>query len=189
MQWQALVGSRDAVNMAGSLWYGPNPQLGNLVPELLGPLCELLGKHTAAAEDCLFCLWEGHGWIDRAPTSLRFDRVGVVRKKLPPLGPAFSADELSRPRVELPHRSYLLLTGALPAALEIGWGPFRQSPNLFWPADRAWCAASELDFDSTLVGGTAALIESILETPALDAWPVQADSSLAVDADRINGSA
>ena len=102
--------------------------------------------------------------------------------------PACSADELSRPRVELPPRSYLLLGGALPAALEIGWGPFRQSPNLFWPADRAWCAASELDFDSTLVGGTAELVERILATPALDAWAVQADSSLAADADCINAA-
>ena len=49
--------------------------------------------------------------------------------------------------------------------------------------------ASELDFDSTLVGGSAELVERILATPALDAWPIQADSSLAVDADRINGSA
>lgn len=30
--------------------------------------------------------------------------------------------------------------------------------------------------------------ESILATPALDAWPVQADSPLADDADRINAS-
>ena len=88
--------------------------------------------------------------------------------------------------MELPHRSYLLLVGALPAALQIGWGPLRQSPNLFWPADHAWCAATELDFDSTLLGGTTELIETILATPTLDAWPVQPDDSLAFDADRIN---
>jgi len=188
MQWHALVGSQDSLNMTGSQWRGSNPQRGNLVPEVLGPLCELLGEHTSAAGDCFFCLWDGYGWTDRAPTTMRADRRGVVRRNEGPFSSPFSADELSRPRVELPQRSYLLLAGPLPAALEIGWGPFHESPNLFWPADRAWCAASELDFDSTLVGGTAELIEEILAKPELDGWAVQADSSLAHDADRINAS-
>jgi hypothetical protein len=55
-----------------------------------------------------------------------------------------------------------------------------------WPSDRAWFLASEIDFDSTLVGGTRDLIESILDNPGLDAWPVGPDDSLAYDADRIN---
>jgi hypothetical protein len=61
-----------------------------------------------------------------------------------------------------------------------------QSPNIFWPADRTWCVASEIDFDSTLVGGSARLIEAILNTPELDTWPVGPDDSLAYDADKIN---
>jgi hypothetical protein len=61
-----------------------------------------------------------------------------------------------------------------------------QSPNLFWPADRAWCVASEIDFDSTLVGGTTELIQAILRGPAFDSWPVQPDDSLAADADLVN---
>jgi hypothetical protein len=55
-----------------------------------------------------------------------------------------------------------------------------------WPGDRAWFVASEIDFDSTLVGGSAGLIEAILETPELDAWPLGPDDSLTYDADRIN---
>jgi hypothetical protein len=61
-----------------------------------------------------------------------------------------------------------------------------QSPNLFWPADHAWCVASEIDFDSTLIGGSTDLIQTILDTPALDAWPVKPEDSLACDADRVN---
>jgi hypothetical protein len=52
--------------------------------------------------------------------------------------------------------------------------------------DHAWCAATEIDFDSTLLGGTAPLIESILDTPTLDAWRLAPDDSLAADADRVN---
>jgi hypothetical protein len=56
MQWHALVGSPDALNITGSQWPGSNPQRGNLAPEVLGPLCELLGDTrpplTIAASAC-----------------------------------------------------------------------------------------------------------------------------------------
>jgi hypothetical protein len=186
MQWHAVVGSRDSLNLAGSLWRGSNPQRGNLEPEVLVALVGLLGDCTATAGECFFCLWDGYGWIDHVPTMARSSVSNTAWQCEESREPAFSVEELSRPRVELPHRRYLLLAGALPAAAQIVWPPFRQSPNLFWPADRAWCAATELDFDSTLVGGTTKLINRILDAPALDAWPVEADDSLAADADRIN---
>jgi hypothetical protein len=61
-----------------------------------------------------------------------------------------------------------------------------QSPNLFWPADRSWCVASEIDFDSTLVGGSRDLVDAVLAHPGLEVWPVSAGDSLAWDADTIN---
>lgn len=179
MQWHALVGSPDYLDMTGSLWSGKDPDRGNLVPEVLGPLCDLLGQHTPDAGSCFFCLWDGWGWPDDAGFSLA---SGLQR--------ALSRD--ARHLVRVPHdRSYLLFTGPLPAALRIGWPSVSdslraQSPNLFWPNDRAWCVASEIDFDSTLVGGTTELVEAVLGNPAFDAWPVGPDDSLAYDADEIN---
>ena len=186
MQWHALVGSSDPLNFTGSVWGGSDPRRGNLAPEALVALISLLGDHTAAASACFFCLWEGHGWVDRPPTEVRSYSAGVDRPEPAPRAAAFSAEELCRARVELPHRRYLLLLGALPAATQIGFPPHRQSPNLFWPADQAWCVATELDFDSTLVGGTTELINAILDVPALDVWQMQAEDSLAADADLIN---
>ena len=186
MQWHALVGSRDPLSMADSVWRGSHPEQGNLAPDVLVALCEVLAGHSATAEDCYFCLWDGYGWIAGSSTLLHSSTVGAAGDREEAPAPAFSAEELSHPRVELPHRSYLLLAGALSAAAQIIWPPFRQSPNLFWPADRAWCTASELDFDSTLVGGTTQLIDTILDARALDAWRVEADDSLAANADRIN---
>lgn len=58
--------------------------------------------------------------------------------------------------------------------------------NLLWPSDRAWFLASEIDFDSTLVGGRSDLIEAIIDSRELEAWPVGPADSLAADADRIN---
>lgn len=56
----------------------------------------------------------------------------------------------------------------------------RHAPNLIWPADRSWLVASEVDFDSTLVGGNAELIDTIVESPKLEAWQVEPTDSLAV---------
>ncbi len=96
--------------------------------------------------------------------------------------------------MHLPGRDYLLLEGPLSAATKIGhWASLtrflNQSPNLFWPVDRAWCVSSEVDFDSTLIGGSTALIHEILEHPMFDAWRVEPDDSLACDADKINAAA
>src|SRR5882757_7046484 len=178
MQWHALVGSSDPLNFEGSLWPHYSPDRGNLVPDVLGPLCELLAGHTAGAERSFFCLWEGWAWVTRGPYTLR--------GSADPILPAFSAEELSRPRVRHPGRDYLLLEGPLTAALQLrdGFGTFRfdpQSPNLFWPKDHAWCVASEIDFDSTLIGGTTELVDTLLNDPTFDAWPVQPDDSLAAD--------
>jgi hypothetical protein len=62
----------------------------------------------------------------------------------------------------------------------------REAPNLIWPADESWFVASEVDFDSTLVGGSVMLIEAIVESPELEAWQVGPSNSLAADADKVN---
>lgn len=194
MQWHTLVGSSDPFNFAGSLWRGGDPEWGNLAPAPLEVLCELLGKHTAAAEDCFVAVWDGWAWVHGGGVNARFELVSGNSKPKPAecAPPAFSEQELSRPRLVLPGRDYVLLTGPLSAVRELGdRDAFRErfeprSPNLLWPADRAWCIASEIDFDSTLVGGSSNLIEAVLESPGLDSWRVGPDDSLAADADHIN---
>jgi hypothetical protein len=61
-----------------------------------------------------------------------------------------------------------------------------QSPTLLWPADKSWLLATDIDFDSTLVGGTTELIEKLLQATRLDAWPVGANDDLTINGDRIN---
>jgi hypothetical protein len=188
MQWHALVGCRDPSDATGSLWQGARPRTGNLVPEVLGHLCDLLADRTTTPDDCYFGLWEGWGWIGSDDDSLVFRLPDSAETTPPP--PQASARRPSL--VRLPGRNYLLLEGPLRAALQVGHWPrpdwfIPQSPNIFWPSDRAWFVASEIDFDSTLVGGSRELIDALLAAPALDSWPVDADDSLAADADDING--
>lgn len=196
MQWHALIGSPDHLNFKGSLWPGGDPELGNLGGHSLEVLCGLLGENTTDAEHCFFAVWDGWGWVHGGGGRIELVRPGLVgtgsgSEPVECAPAAFSADELSRPRLMLPGREYVLLSGPLSVAGKIGdpggSGGFEpRSPNLFWPSDHVWCVASEIDFDSTLVAGTTDLIGAILDEPRLDAWPVGPEDSLAYDADRIN---
>jgi hypothetical protein len=163
VQWEAVsTVVRDGRARPG--WDGEEPDAGNLDPDVLAALLDVLAGHTATPQECWFCLWEGWGGI-----------VG----------------EPDQPRVQVPGRELLLFTGPLPAAARTGsrvamdlFVP--QSPNLFWPRDHAWCVGTEVDLDSTLVAGSAALVDAVLACPALEAWPVGPEDSLARDGDRVN---
>jgi hypothetical protein len=184
MQWHALVGSSDSLNFTGSLWDGDPPVRGDLAPAPFAALCALLAAHTDTPSECFFAIWEGWGWVHGGNWLMSATGAEQVPA-------AFTEQERDQARLVLPGREYVLLTGPLSTASQIGEphglrGFEPHSPNLMWPADRAWFVASEIDFDSTLVGGAADLLQAILDAPALEAWSLQPDSSLAYDADKIN---
>jgi hypothetical protein len=51
----------------------------------------------------------------------------------------------------------------------VGMGHLSQAANLWWPSDRAWAVASELDLSSTYVGGTAKLVQAIVRDTNIEA--------------------
>jgi hypothetical protein len=96
----------------------------------------------------------------------------------------------------LPGREYVLGSTSLhelsdpawPLRAGMGWsrkfaGPM---PQLIWPADHAWCVASEIDWDSTIVGGSRALIDAVLATDPLETFEVTPDDDLSFGGDTIN---
>ncbi|MGC3995916.1 MAG: hypothetical protein QM779_17670 [Propionicimonas sp.] len=102
----------------------------------------------------------------------------------------------SRHVLQTPGRAYVLLRGTLaeladpewPRAAGIGWrdgfpGPM---PALIWPADHAWCVASEIDFDSTIVAGPRDLVDAVLAAPAVEALEVPEHGDLTWDGDPVN---
>lgn len=172
MQWHALLGLSDPEELRGSYepdtpigskWAGHDPPTGTMDPETLGVLSEILASHTTDPNRCYFGLCTIQSRLD-----------------------SFSADELE-PLLELPwDRDHLVLAGPLSAIDQIMRDDGRDTPNLIWPEDHTWLVASEVDFDSTLIGGSAALIETIVESPELEAWRVEPTDSLAADADKVN---
>jgi hypothetical protein len=55
---------------------------------------------------------------------------------------------------------------------------WEQSPSMWWPADRAWFVATEVDGFSTYAGGSQAAIAAVLASPELEAVAVTAGTSM-----------
>jgi hypothetical protein len=164
MQFHSLVGlAEPAYQIKTPLWTGSSPSAGDLEPDSLEALLDVLGRHTETPSECWFCLWEGYGWINAS----------------------------QRRHIDLPQRAYLLYEGPLGAALEMGHSPtpewfLPQSPNIFWPADQAWCVATEIDLPYTYVGGSRDLIDELLIDVRLEVWESQLTDPVAYDTDELN---
>jgi hypothetical protein len=138
------------------------PDWGSLPLRELSELVAVLGSETTTPDRCWFCLWDGFGGLD----------FGDVTE-----------------RVRLPGRDYGLYAGpigdALSPADSFGDG---HSPNLWWPQDRAWIVATEIDYAWTYVGGSAALIEKLLSRDTLEVFPARLTDKPFYDSDVVNAA-
>jgi hypothetical protein len=93
----------------------------------------------------------------------------------------FESKQAARRVIPNPQRSYFLFRGSTDEAA--GW---QDGPNIWWPDDRTWCVASEIDLPYTYVGGSKELIEEILERPGLEALPSEVSDGITYDSDKVN---
>ena len=173
MQWPSLVGTYlSGTDPRVKDHPGVEPDTGSLPLPVAKALMEVLRGHTTTPENCWFAAWEGQGHPDDFVTN----------------APAF----------ELPARNYLLVGGPIEAVLEsvvdppaivvemgLPW-PHYQSPSLWWPNDRAWCVATDIDLQSTYVGGSRKCIEGLLEEDRLETYEVQSSDGVTWDDDDVN---
>jgi hypothetical protein len=133
--------------VAGSGRWG-RPCDGGLDARETEALVRILSDFTDTADRAYFCLWEGFGieeteaWWDR-PT-----------------------------RVRTPDRAYHLLTGPVSAAAALPASVSWRCASLWWPEDRAWLVATEIDGYLTYVGASRSATQAVLDDSALDAVPV-----------------
>lgn len=180
-------------------WYPQDlqpPGLGCLPDDALRALLNVLGQHTAPGGQCYFAIWEGYGDLphNSSATAVSYLSLtnGATTPELPDRAlPGELLDVEHAPRVLHPHRSYFLFTGRLEDAVQLKTGDYAQwmsirPPNLMWPADDSWCMATEIDFDSTLVGGSRQLVDDVLADPALEAAEVALETSLEWQGDALN---
>lgn len=146
---------------------GRHPQIGAPPSADTQVLVEVLRGATTTPEQCFFCLWDGYGW-ERGSSVLT--RPGEPRITRP--GP-IPEEVLRGPRVHHPIRDYLLYAGRVEDTITsalFGHVP-HQPANLWWPADRAWCVASDIDLSWTYVGGTRAITDRLLADERIEAVP------------------
>ncbi|MCZ1075270.1 hypothetical protein [Rhodococcus sp. A5(2022)] len=108
----------------------------------LAAVATVLAEHTATAGDCWFGFWSGRG----AARSMGLPRFG--------------------PRLTIPYREdFLLVHGAVRDAVRTldSWGP-----NLWWPRDRAWFVASDIDLMSTYIGSSVECARALHACPELE---------------------
>ena len=144
--------------------WGSLPQHGSIPENESRTLVDVLTEFTTTPGDCRFCLWEGYGYLDQ--------RLYKARS-----------------RVKTPGRDYLLFRGAIDAFMSFlnRDGPFwGDSPNIWWPKDRAWCVATDIDLFDTYVGGTKECIEALLSNPDLETLPASLDADVSIIGDTLN---
>lgn len=143
---------------------------------------------TGTADRCWFALWDGYGSFG-PPNGYSFlveaDGTRRIVEDTRVEARAF-AEELSQyPRVRMlwsrsepsqPRREYLFFNGPIGAISSFRFREWWQPANIWWPDDRAWCVASEVDGYDTFVGGSQACIQTVLDSPDLEALPIDPDA-------------
>lgn len=191
MQWYKLIGldgpstveSSSPYSHPGAGWGGSDPSAGEMDSATLDALCAVLARHTDdSAAQCFFGLSTIHGGVGEC-----YSTAVKLRWRAP---------------------DFIVFAGLLDAADQMGYeaigsglvrrgdGPWErvspsphwlsQPPNLIWPADRSWFVQGEVDLDSTVLGGSRALVDDLLSSSELETWEVERSDSLEAGADRIN---
>jgi hypothetical protein len=162
MEWVAITGDWKFEQHATQpgVWDMP-PSTGSLQPRTAMSLAEVLAPFTGIPSKCWFGVWEGYG-----------DAPALTR---------------TVPLIAMPQRKMALLRGPLRAAGTafpgLGWP---DSASLWWPDDRSWCVATDIDLMSTSVGGSADCIDAVLADSRLEAYPVSVDQTVDWRSDTLN---
>jgi hypothetical protein len=162
MEWVAITGDWRFMTEGGQpgAWDDP-PSIGSLPARQATSLAGVLSRFTQTPSDCWYAVWDGYG---NAPYAR-----GTVAL------------------IHMPQRPMVLLRGPLGAAgtafSSMGWP---ESASLWWPDDRSWYVATDIDLMSTYVGGSAQCIEAVLADERLEAFAVSVDQTVHWKSDTVN---
>jgi hypothetical protein len=178
--WYELTGTTFAGGPARDAWV---PNEGSTSEEEARVIASRLAGHTMTPLECWFAMWSGWGELSGGIASLY--RVGGPISELKMrwrtrLEGKRARKEAARLRTFAllgAGRSYLLFEGVVEDAARFDLGYGFRSPALWWPNDRAWFVHTEIDALSTYVGGSRALIDSLVAEQFLEAFEVHADTT------------
>ena len=168
----------------------------DLYRDLFDLVASVGARYTSTPALARFAIWEGHGfgtstshiaWRDPPADEAerqwrevqRARRRNADRERNARIGPALA----TVPRFDLPDRAYYLTYGSLSALTELrypddeGW----RNPDLLWPNDRSWFAATDVDFWSLYVGGSKAFTSELASYASTPCEFVDNDEHLPID--------
>ncbi|KAF0957223.1 hypothetical protein [Rhodococcus sp. T7] len=161
MEWGSIVGSWHTSEQEG-LWHDA-PVTGSLPARTTRALADILRRFTSTPELCWFAHWEGSGFLT-VPSNYSW--------------------------LPMPNRRMALFSGGIDLAdIRFGankWFPDGMSPHLWWPDDRAWCVATDIDLMTTYVGASRDCVNAVVAAGDLEALPVTPDQRVTWDSDTIN---
>ncbi|TLW90654.1 hypothetical protein FFT09_20105 [Saccharomonospora piscinae] len=146
--------------------YGPwtdPPEQGTLPPEIIGSVVEVLRRCTDTPDNCFFALWSG--WAD-------------VRR----------LDIAKAAHLRLPGRDYIVFQGAIDTAKQSVFKWRFQAMNLWWPADRRWFLATDIDLESTYIGIDDNGMEAMMNQDLLETIATDPNNGITTSSDSVNPS-
>lgn len=163
MQWPSIVGTdKSMYSVPRPLDHpGVEPLEGSLPRSVARILVGVLADHTQSPNHCWFGIWEGFGTL-------------------------LETAVIQAPTFELPHRSYYLMSGPIASIEESVTDAIDQSANLWWPEDRAWCVATEIDLDTTFIAATRGCVDALLAKSELEVYEVGPSDRVTRDSDLLN---
>ena len=159
-----------------------DPAFGRLDDDQATVLADFLRGFTSTPESCFFGVWEGYGQFHSGGRAYFYKSGKSGSMKLDP-----PADIGKAQRIEsVLHLKYLLYSGPLSTVMAFidHWS---HSPNLWWPEDRRWCVATDIDLPSSYIGCDARCLEALLRHASLEASPIDYDAPVHMAADELNG--
>ncbi|WP_233529027.1 hypothetical protein [Antrihabitans stalagmiti] len=161
MEWGSIVGSWSKTEQAG-LWH-ESPEEGSLPLPTLHALVDILRQFTQTPDSCYFAHWEGSGRVNELTDP---------------------------PRLTMPGRGLIVFEGTL-AMADVQFGssptfPIGMSPHLWWPDDRAWCVATDIDLMTTYLGASGDCVDAVLASTDVEALRASVDQQVTWNGDTIN---
>jgi len=159
--------------------------------ELFGVIAAVGAGWTRTPDRAWYAVWEGHGFgagalgfhaepgVERDP-----EAEAAIRVEDDERNAATRAALGELPHFAVPHRTYYLLGGHVSAATALTWAgePDRWfRPDLWWPDDRRWFVATDVDFWCVYVGGEAAFTADVARAVPTEHRLVSADAPLCDD--------
>lgn len=169
MQWEAIVRPRGfapegEASGPGQL-FDRAPVTGRCPRAVRVPLVDRFERPADPSSPCHLLVWTGFGGVE--------------------------GSSVDAPRIAGPGREYMVLRASLD---QVGRGLFdiasptlEIGPSFWWPDDRSWCVATEVDFRWTYVGGPRLLIDAILADDRIEALETRLEHRGEYLSDTVNG--